>query len=304
MEARRVPRHHPPGGDARLMDNPVLTQWLVSPEGLASQMRALRVRAGLTGAQLAANLGWSAFKVSRLENGRSLATANDLEAWAAACGAPDALPQLMDGLAHSSTVRLAWRHRLAGGQEPVQASYNALTEAATTVVIFETRCVPGVLQTADYAGAILRDVMANHDRAVTDIDEAVATRMRRGQMLYDPAKTFDLTVTESVLLGSPAPPSVMIAQLDRLLNALDLRNVTLRVLPAHAGVPFVPVNSFDMYDDELVIVESLAGEEHHHNDENTATYRRALERLRAAAVTGDEARALIQSAIERHRRDS
>mgnify|MGYP003514062536 CR=1 FL=1 len=97
----------------------------------------------------------------------------------------------------------------------------------------------------------------------------------------------------------------MIAQLDRLLNALDLSNVTLRVLPARAGVPFVPLNSFEIYDDDLVIVESIAREEYHRgNEADAATYRRALERLRAAAVTGDEARALIQAAIERHRQDS
>lgn len=305
MEARRVPRHHPSGGDHRLMDNPVLTQWLTSPEGLASHMRALRVRANLTGAQLAANLGWSAFKVSRLENGRTLATAGDIEAWATACAAPEALPQLLDGLAHSSTVRLAWRHRLGGGQEPVQASYNELTAAAATIVMFETAVVPGVLQTADYATAVLQDVTANHGQDVADLDQAVAVRLQRGQLLYDPAKTFDLIVTEAVLLGSPAPPPAMIAQLDRLLNALDLSNVTLRVLPARAGVPFVPLNSFEIYDDDLVIVESIAGEEYHRgNEADAATYRRALERLRAAAVTGDEARALIQAAIERHRQDS
>ena len=77
------------------------------------------------------------------------------------------------------------------------------------------------------------------------------------------------------------------------------------MLPMRAGVPFVPLNSFEIYDDELVIVESIAREEHHRGDDaDAATYRRALERLRAAAVAGDEARALIQAAIERHRRDN
>ncbi len=284
------------------MDNPVLTQWLTAPEGLASRLRALRVRAGLTGKELAATLGWGAYKVSRLENGHQLPTVAELKAWAEACNALDATDNLVESLEQSSAVRLAWRHRLGGGQQALQATYNELTAAATTVVMFETALVPGVLQTADYAAAVLRDVSANLDQDVGDIDQAVAIRLQRGQLLYDPAKTFDLIVTELVLLGSPAPPPAMIAQLDRLLNALDLPNVTLRVLPARAGVPFVPLNSFGIYDDELVIVESLAGEEHHRGDDaDAAVYRRALERLRAATVTGDAARALIQAAIERHR---
>jgi transcriptional regulator with XRE-family HTH domain len=292
----------PSGGDHRLMDNPVLTQWLTAPEGLASRMRALRVRAELTGKELATGLGWGAYKVSRLENGHQLPSVTELKAWVEACHAVDELDALVDALEHSTSVRLAWRHRFAEGQQPIQASYNELTTQSTSIIMFQTAVVPGVLQTADYATAILLDVMANHDQPVTDVAEAVTVRMQRGQLLYDRAKSFELIVTETVLRGSPAPPAVMIAQLDRLLNALDLSNVELRILPARAGVAFVPVNSFEIYDDELVLVESLAGEEHHlEGDGEVATYQRALERLRSASVGGDDARAIIQAAIEQHR---
>jgi transcriptional regulator with XRE-family HTH domain len=86
--------------------NPTIRDLLTQPSGLASRLRALRTRTGLNGKELAERLDWPAAKVSRFENGARTPTANDLRAWAAACGDPGAADDLIDRLTEAQSAHL------------------------------------------------------------------------------------------------------------------------------------------------------------------------------------------------------
>lgn len=281
------------------MKNPALTHWLTQPDGIATRLGAMRRRAGRTGQRLADDLGWSASKVSRVENGRVMPTAEDIRAWSLACGLEAEADELIEALGEAAGRALRWQDRLARGAASVDAAYDQLLAQSTDVAMVEVAMVPGPLQTVDYAEALFTELAA-----INPIDELprarAERRARRHDHVYDDTKRFEFVITENVLRTGPATPEVMAAQLDRLMTVLALGNVDLRVLPARPGIT-VAVNSFAVYDRELVLVETFVDENEHHADANSATYLRVLERLRAAAASGDTARQLILEALRDHR---
>ena len=267
---------------------------LTQPGGLAERLFRIRKAAGLTGDQLARELGWSEktgrTKVSKIENGRQQPSKDEVTAWAAAAGGgPEVVVDLLDMLADVQQVHRNWRGRLRGGNAPVQEEWDALIRSATRFRAVVPTIIPGLLQTAAYARAILTQVADLWD--TEDVDATVETRMRRQEVLYDTSKTFEFVITEAALRLLPCPRPVMAGQLDRLLS-MDLPNVTLGIIPM--GVPLAvspPYSTFDLLDDR-VIVESPGGEDEPGEDE-AAVYARLFGHLMAESVTGEEARRLI-----------
>lgn len=258
-------------------------------ENLGRRLRALRVAAGLAGKELAADLGWPASKVSRIELARQNASPADVDAWVTATrGTDDERTRLLGLLDQAREDQNTFRQRSKRGQAPVQAGYNALVQSCTRVREFHTTVIPGLLQTPDYARAIL--TAATRFNPVPDVEDAVATRMERQQYLYSPRR-FEFVVAEPVLRWGIAPPDVMRAQLDRLQSAIGLPNVRLGILPLGVALDFVPLHTFEIYD-ELVCVETMS-REHRHAGAEARTYLDAFKAIQAAAVTGDDARQLL-----------
>lgn len=205
--------------------------------------------------------------------------------------------ELVELLAEANTVRLPWKQRLGRGRAGMAEVYNRLFAETTRCVMVEVAVIPGPLQTTEYARAMTAELAEIYP--TDDIDEAVRRRQERNRYLTAPGKTFVFIVTDTVLRASPASPAVMVAQLDRLLAASTLENVDLRVLPARADVAAIPLNSFNVFDD-LIIVETFDGESEHQDDEASRVYGIVLERLTAVSVGGDEARAIIRAAQNQH----
>ena len=226
------------------MENPILREWLTRPGGLASRLSAMRVRAGLSGSALAKELGWVHTKVSRIQNGRQIPTAEEIRVWAKACNAADEADDLVDLLEQVSTQRLTWRHWLAAAGGRVQGAYNELFRQSTKVEMFENESIPGVLQTPGYATALLGYLLPLHgvDRAL--VDDEVTARMERGRYLHDPAKQFDLLMTETALLSSPASADVLATQIESVLRLSELPNVRIGVVPLRPGLPVAIVSPF------------------------------------------------------------
>lgn len=251
----------------------------------------MRKAAGLTGDRMAADLGWGRPKISKIENGRQLPSAEDIRAWAQECGHPEAAPELLEMLTDIQATHRQWRGRMRHGHAPVQEDYDRRTKAAKHIRAAEIVIIPGLLQTASYARAIMTQIAA--EWGTTDVDAAVEVRMRRQEVLYDQSKTFEFAVAEAALRLLPCPPQVMLGQLDRLLS-LDLDNVTLGIIPMGIQLDTMPLNSFLLIDDQAVI-ESHGGEDEPGKDESAA-YARIFEQLMAEAATGTEARRLITAA--------
>lgn len=275
-----------------------LDERLTRPDGLATRLRALRAHAGLSGKDLADANGWAQSKVSRIENGQQMPSADDITAWARACGAgQDAIDDLLARRDDARVWRATFRSRMRRGQAEVQESYNELVRNAALVRHFETVYVPGLLQVPEYARRALAEMIPLHNLAVDDLDEAVAKRMQRQQMIYDPAKRFEFLLAEPVLRWLICPAAVMRGQLDRLMTVTGLERVRFGILPMGTELATTPQNSFQIYagKETVAAVETFIGETIHDGDQADA-YGRALDAMWQEAVEGDGARELILQA--------
>jgi transcriptional regulator with XRE-family HTH domain len=276
-------------------------EWLRQPGGLAERLRAMREAAGLTGVALAERAGWSRSrsKVPKLEGGRQMPTENDIRTWCDVCGQPGAVPELLDLLAEARVIHRQYRHRLRGGQAAIQEELAALVAGARLIQNFEVLFVPGLLQTPGYARARMLDAVRNHGFAEDGVDAAVAARMRRQEILYEPGREFVFVIMEVALLVRVCPAAVMLGQLDRLQTIADLPNVTLGIIPLDAELDLAPDVGF-MLIDEVAYVETAASEDLLRGEE-AETYVRFAGKLLAQAATGETARELITAATRRTR---
>ena len=269
-------------------------EWLNQPGGLAERLVRLRKAAGLTGDRLAEIAGWPRSKVPKIENGRQMPTDADIRAWAEACGRPDVVPELLGALSEAQAVHRQWRHKLREGHAALQEEFDAIVRGASHIRNFEVVSVPGLLQTPDYARYRALEAVRLHGAASDGVDATVAARMRRQEVLYDQSKVFEFVVTEAAFRLLPCPAPAMLAQLDRLMTASTLTNVTLGIIPFDTELAVMPMLGFLAVDDLTVLetftsADTLGGEE-------SAKYRQIFKELMAEAVTGEDARRQIAAA--------
>lgn len=260
------------------------------PGGLVERLRRLRKDARLRQDQLADRLGWDRTKVSKIETGTQRPTKDDLRAWAEKTEQPEAADELLDLLADVEAVHKTWRGRLRGGGAAVQDEYDRRIRAAKRMRAVSPLVVPGLLQTEAYARALFTK---NADIwGIEDIDETVASRMLRREVLYTD-RTFEFITTEAALRMPPVPADVMLGQLDRLAS-LDLPNVTLAIIPLGVQLPLPPQNNFMLADDIATVEDHSA--EIDLRERESAVYAEVFARLMSVAVIGDAARRIIAAA--------
>ncbi|MDT3396447.1 helix-turn-helix transcriptional regulator [Streptomyces sp. B1866] len=262
---------------------------------LGARLRELRTEAGLNGKRLAERLGWQPSKVSRLENARQTAAPEDLEAWAHAVGAPAEAEDLKGRLRGLESQHRSWRRQLAGGFRARQELAIAETSKTRTIRAVEIGCIPGLLQTPDYARHMFATYAA-FQQTPRDIEEAVRARIRRQEALYEPGRRFHFLVWEGALRVLVCPPQVMVAQLDRLLSVIGMDTVEFGVIPFAARLRLAPDHGFWIYDDRFVTVETINTEMWLDSPDDIALYVRAWEWMAESAVYGHQAHRLITRA--------
>lgn len=264
---------------------------------LAAALKQLRARSGLSAAELGRVLGWTQTRVSRAENGSRRVSVAEATRWTDATSAPPDLYGEVIALAEDAArdVR-SWWNVHAGGMVGRQHGVAALEASATTVRNCQLM-IPGLLQTAEYA----RQAMALANvTGQDDLSAAVAARMRRQDIVYDPARQFEYVLPESALrLRFTGDQALMRAQADRLLSLDTLPNVSIAVLPFSTPAPTLPI-AFVIYEipgEPLALIETLTSEVLTGDEREVAVYRDAFARLRAASITGGDAHSLIRSAM-------
>lgn len=274
------------------------TDYQQAREALGVRLRELRLSAPggrLTGTQLAVRHGWNKSKVSRLENGRQTPTPDDLRLWAEAVGQPEAYDELLARLRGFESHIRSWRRQLAAGHRAVQDTHLTAHGDASLLRGWETSMIFGILQTPDYARAILTRY-AELQRSPKDTEAAVNSRMQRQQALYNSSKKFHLLLWEPALHVLVCPPAVLAAQLDRLSGTIGLDTVELGIIPLSASVRIPPATAFWLYDDRQVIVENWHAELWIDDQPSVDTYLRTWRTLRESAVYGADAQNVIARA--------
>jgi transcriptional regulator with XRE-family HTH domain len=257
------------------------------------RLRRLREDAGFNGKQFAAHLGWAPSKVSRIEHGKQTATGEDVTAWAAVVGAaPELVEDLLAELRNVRFEYIAWSRQLRAGYTPRQRASVGLEGAATTIRAFEADVVPGLLQTADYARHLLSRLVAFR-KLPDDVERGVRARMRRQEVLYDPGKDLRFLLTEAALRYQPCPLPALRGQLDRLLAVGGLDTVQLAVIPFSTELPVVPSHGFWIFDDDLVLVETLSAELTLRDTEDIDLYTRYFDLVWGISLRDEDARQFI-----------
>jgi transcriptional regulator with XRE-family HTH domain len=264
---------------------------------MGARLKELRLDAKLTGRQLAARYGWQASKVSKLENGRQTPSEDDIRAWCDAVDRPDEAPNLIATLRAMETLYAEWRRQLRLGTKTRQQSWAEMEAETTSFRVFESVLVPGLLQTSEYARLRLSQVIAFHG-IPDDLEEGVAIRMRRQEVLYNPSKTFHFVILESALRLGMASPDVMLGQLDRLIAIAMMPRVRLGIVPLGAPLPFAPQHGFWIFGDRAVHVETVAAELTLTLPEEIEQYARLFNWFAKIAHYGPHARQIITQAME------
>jgi transcriptional regulator with XRE-family HTH domain len=263
---------------------------------LGAELRRLREEAELTIDRVAEALECSQSKISRIETGQVSATPRDVRDMLALYRVSDADREAIVQIAREARQR-GWWQKFVDVPDGVPA-YVGLEAAATSIDIYMALIVPALLQTADYARAVIGAVRP--DLPAAEIDRRVELRLHR-QALLDQERppTLRVLLDDTVLRRPVGGPAVMAAQRRRLLKDADRPAVTLRVLPtgagAHAGMdgPFTIFGFPAAAERDVVALDSAADALYLEDADDLRRYRRVFELLLPAALTPEESAALI-----------
>ncbi|MEW1700971.1 helix-turn-helix transcriptional regulator [Streptomyces sp. NPDC091278] len=260
---------------------------------LALRLRHLRLDAGLTGGELSARCGWNGAKTSRIEHGKAAPSDADIRRWCAACGAEDQAGDLIAAARSVNSMYVHWKRLNRAGLTRLQNEIVPLLDRTRSFRVYCSHVVPGLLQTHDYAAAVIAAYGAFHGTPDTDVDSAARARLARSRVLGRRGRTFAFVLEESVLRPGVANVATTAAQLDRLQEVADLPHVSLGIIPAGAARPLWSTESFTLYDDAQVGIELLSARVTVTAPGEIAVYERAFAQLSAIAAHGPTARARI-----------
>jgi transcriptional regulator with XRE-family HTH domain len=265
---------------------------------LAARLRHLRLDAGLSAQELSTAAGWHKSKTSRIENARQALTDDDITAWCRVCHADDLASDLIAASRGVDSMYAEWRRLHVAGLRRDQERRIPLFEQTRLMRAYCSTVIPGLLQTPDYATALMSAIIA-FQKTPDDVAEAVTARMKRNQILYRPGHRFAVVIEESVLRYPLGGAAVMTGQLDYLLEAVSLPSVYLGIIPFTADPRRMwTLEAFTCFDEERVHVELLAADVTVTVPREVRLYLNAFDELAALAVSGDQARDLIRAAME------
>ncbi|MEV0251460.1 helix-turn-helix transcriptional regulator [Nocardia sp. NPDC050712] len=267
-------------------------------KALGKRLREMRRRAGVTGRELARLAGWHESKVSKMEYGVISPSTADIRAYCLHTGADDQLEDLLATLHNIDSAYVEWRQALGTGMRRRQQQTLQLESRATFIRNWEPAIVSGLLQTADYAAAIMKNIIDFY-RIPDDLNDAVAKRMERQRILYQQGKRFHILLAEQSLYTTFGGHHVMRGQLDRLHAVIGMPRVALGIVPRTAD-GLVVVENFFMFDNRMVKVEGHTAGLTITQPREIALYGRAFDTLASQSATGNAARALIRTALETH----
>ena len=271
---------------------------------LAAELRRLRERAGLTGEEAAERLGWSNSKISRIELHRTGVKPEDLDELLELYQVTK--PQREQLLALARESRQENRLKSITARFPANlAAYVELEAHAESVWNWEPQIVPGLLQTPEYARAVMRSWESMFALPPGDTERRVQARLTRQQAITgDRPLELSVVMDESVLHRKLGGSALMREQLDRLTEISELPNVTLQIFPTGVEQPlaigpfsymqFGQLHEVPMHD--IVSIEHLHGSYYLESEDQTHMYRVAFEYLTARSLDPAHSRDLIAKA--------
>jgi transcriptional regulator with XRE-family HTH domain len=257
---------------------------------LGAELRRLRDSSGYKLEEVASELGVAPSTLSRIETGKAPTKSAYLSQMLEMYGVNDPVQrQILVDMAREGHRKGWW----AAYDDVLPSGFDIYVglEAETAAIrSYEISVVHGLLQTADYARAVLREMFPRH--TAQQIDRLVDLRIERQHRFEDvPPLELWAILDEAVIRRTVGGPTVMRRQLHHLAVEADRTGMTMQILPfscgahaAHAG-PFSILEFPDRSDSEVAYVESVAGYIYLEKDRDVRARSEAFDRLRAAALS-------------------
>ncbi len=279
---------------------------IVRQRRLATELRRLRERLGLTGDEVAKELNWSASKLSRFELGRSVPKPADLGKLLERYGvAADRRAELL-ALADEAKGK-GWWEAYSDVIPDELASLIGMEAEARSSWIWHVEVIPGLLQTKEYAREVNRGYQRIARIPPAHMERRLEARLARQQILArDPPFELSVVLDESALRRKMADNAVMHAQLMRLIQVAELPNVDLRILPLERLHPiiadsFILLRFGEVHDTRLpdvVYAERLSSNLYFQDETETYLYQVAFEYLVDAALPPQASAELISQTAQ------
>ncbi|RJL34139.1 helix-turn-helix domain-containing protein [Bailinhaonella thermotolerans] len=269
---------------------------------LAAELRRLRKGAGYTREQVARHVGCAPVTISRIESAQSGARPGEVALMLDLYGVPADQREALLSMARDARKR-GWWHQYGRAVPDWFQVYVGLEAEAWAISSYEPEVVPGLLQTEDYARALMRADPAGATEG--EIERRVAVRLGR-QALLDREDALRLRVVlgEAALRRPAGGPATMREQLRRLIDLSYRENVSLSVLPFAAGAPSAVHGGFhillfpDAADPDIVYVEYRTGSLYLEKQSDLDTYTLMFDHLGSRALTPDESRSFITDVLK------
>ncbi|WP_280499082.1 helix-turn-helix domain-containing protein [Nocardia farcinica] len=267
---------------------------------LAALLSEMRESAGLSKEEVSARTGINVTTLYRIEAAQARPQRSTLTALLDLYAVDDerrryALDLLVD--AQKPGMSRPWEANLT----EVYAAYINFEAEALSARHYQTSFIPGLLQTPQYAMAVIDTSMPKVEAAV--MESRTQARMNRAVVLSKP-EPLELWVVldEAAIRRVVGGPDTMRGQLEKLLEMSKLKNVILQILPFDAGAHPGMAGSFtlldfrDPNDPELVYVEGIAGDELVEGHAEVRRFGVIFDQLRAMALSPRDSVGLIESA--------
>jgi transcriptional regulator with XRE-family HTH domain len=257
-----------------------------------AELKRLRQRAGMTQSALAEQTNYALATVSAYETGTRIPSKDFSERADKVFGTEGDLTRL-HGLVESVSVRPWFRDRVE------------VERKATEIREYDSYQVPGLLQTEDYARAV---VSAGRPMLSEDeIERAVALRLTRQQILepdadspidQDHAPRLWVIMDEAALNRVVGSPEVMRAQREHLSAMAERPNITIQIIPNDEGVTCAYGRAFTILTSNsgstVVYLEDIIKAGYVRDRDQVAQFTLRFDYLRASALDDKRSLKLIQ----------
>ncbi|MEQ4726051.1 helix-turn-helix transcriptional regulator [Nonomuraea sp. B19D2] len=267
---------------------------------LGSQLRKLREAKNVTREEAGHLIRGSESKISRMELGRVGFKERDVADLLTLYGVEDkqARAAVLDLVATANEP--GWWHRFNDVLPTWFQAYVGLEEAAARIRTYEVQFVPGLLQTKEYARAVVTAGTAGI--GAEEISRRVDLRLERQRMFERPdGPVFWAVIDEAALRRPIGGVEVMRAQIEHLIELMRQPKITIQIMPFSFGGHSAEGGAFSILrfpDSDLpdvVYVEQLASALYLDKREDVDRYTEVMERLCAVSTTPDETVGLLRT---------
>jgi transcriptional regulator with XRE-family HTH domain len=280
------------GGVPDSSDGPTVLRIL-----LGSHLRRLREARGITARQAATKIRASESKISRIELGRNAIREIDVLDLLTLYGVDAREREQLLTLAEQSN-KPGWWHRYNDILPDWFQAYVGMEEAARSIRVYEAQFVPGLLQTEEYARAVILQGAPGLDP--DEVERRVALRMGRQKLLTREAPPRYWVIMDEAALRRPmGGRDVHVGQIERLIDLVGEPNITIQVMPFRYGGHAAESGAFTIMRfpetdlPDVVYMEYLTGAHYIDKPEEVERYAAVMVRVSVAATSPDQTREIL-----------